>query len=73
MKRQLITRENDNHTLEAIRSAVDKMVVEIGYDNMTIRGICDEVGIAIGTFYHYFSMKELLTRIMKDIFGKQIL
>ncbi len=49
-------------TLEAIRSAVDKMVDSVGFDAMTIRDICKEVNITIGTFYHYFSSKNELLK-----------
>lgn len=69
MKRQIVVREHDNATIEAIRSAVDKMVEEIGFDRMTIRDICAEVGITVGTFYHYFSSKNdlLLDRYIRYI------
>lgn len=49
-------------TLEAIRSAVDKMVDTVGFDAMTIRDICKEVDITVGTFYHYFSSKNELLK-----------
>lgn len=49
-------------TLEAIRSAVDKMVDSVGFDAMTIRDICKEVDITVGTFYHYFSSKNELLK-----------
>lgn len=44
-------------TLEAIRAAVDKLVMEMGFENMRIQDICEEVGISSGAFYHYFSSK----------------
>ena len=69
MKRQIVVREHDNATIEAIRAAVDKMVEEIGFDSMTIRDICAEVGITVGTFYHYFSSKNdlLLDRYIRYV------
>jgi len=37
-----------------------------GYDNTSVAAIIDEIGIAKGTFYHYFSSKEdLLDRIIE--------
>lgn len=67
MKKQLITREHDNATIESIRATVDRMVEDIGFDDMTIRDICYEVGITVGTFYHYFSSKHdlLLDRYLR--------
>lgn len=69
MKRHIVVREHDNATIEAIRAAVDKMVEEIGFDSMTIRDICTEVGITVGTFYHYFSSKNdlLLDRYIRYV------
>ena len=61
MERALNKRQQQyNRTLEAIRSAVDKLVHEIGFDEMRIRDICQEAGISIGTFYHYFESKDEL-------------
>lgn len=67
LKKQLITREHDNATIESIRTTVDNMVEDIGFDDMTIRDICSEVGITVGTFYHYFSSKNdlLLDRYIR--------
>lgn len=31
---------------------------ELGYEKMTLRKICQEAGISIGKFYHYFSSKQ---------------
>ncbi len=69
MKRQIVVREHDNATIEAIRTAVDKMVEEIGFDSITVRDICTEVGITVGTFYHYFSSKNdlLLDRYIRYV------
>lgn len=66
MKKELTLRQKQhNATLEAIRSSVDKMVEEIGFEKMTIRDICAESGITVGTFYNYFSSKNDL---LKDRF-----
>ena len=47
-----------NTTLDAIRHAVDELVGEVGFEKMRIQDIADRVGIALGTFYHYFKSKE---------------
>jgi AcrR family transcriptional regulator len=36
------------------------MIRADGYPSTTIKGICAEVGIGVGTFYHYFRSKEEL-------------
>ena len=45
-------------TLEKIRSTVDELVQEVGFEKMTIRQICERAGVAIGGFYHYFKTKD---------------
>ena len=37
-----------------------KVLLEQGYDSLTIRKIAGEVGIGLGTFYNYFPSKEYL-------------
>jgi AcrR family transcriptional regulator len=37
---------------------------EVGFENLTVRMICDAAGISAGTFYHYFQNKsELVTEL----------
>lgn len=52
-KRQL----QHQKTLQTIRTAIDELVEEKGFDAMTIRDICERSGIKIGTFYYYFKSK----------------
>ncbi len=33
------------------------MIDQVGYENLTVRGICSSLGISTGTFYHYFPEK----------------
>lgn len=74
MKKEIITRKHDNSTIESIRNTVDKMVDKVSFENITIRDICSEVGITVGTFYNYFSSKNdlLLDRYKRymDFFEK---
>jgi AcrR family transcriptional regulator len=44
--------------METLRTVVDKLVNELGFEKMHIRDICQEAGITPGTFYHYFSSKD---------------
>lgn len=48
------------NTLENIRTAVDKLVEQKGFEAMTVRDICEEAGIKTGGFYHHFSSKDEL-------------
>lgn len=43
-----------------------------GYDNCSVADIIDAVGIAKGTFYHYFSSKEQLVTEMIDVMAESI-
>ncbi|MDL2218418.1 TetR/AcrR family transcriptional regulator [Christensenellaceae bacterium OttesenSCG-928-M15] len=45
------------HTLEALRAAVDELVNEVGFDNMRVKDITNKAGITEGAFYHYFKSK----------------
>jgi AcrR family transcriptional regulator len=45
-------------TLETLRTVVDRLVEEVGFEKMHIRDICREAGITPGAFYHYFSSKD---------------
>lgn len=45
-------------TRQKIVDTAQKLIAERGYENVTIRDIASECGIALGTMYHYFSKKE---------------
>lgn len=45
-------------TKEKILEVARKLAVKKGLDNLTIRDICKEVRISVGTFYHHFDSKE---------------
>ncbi len=58
MEKKLTKRQQQYlETMDSIRSAVDKLVAEIGFDSMRIQDICGEAGISVGAFYHYFASK----------------
>lgn len=50
--------ERKKETLETIRTVVDRLVEEKGFEDMTMREICAESGIGLSTFYNYFSSKD---------------
>ena len=55
-----------------ILDIAEKLFAEKGYDQTSIQSIIDEIGIAKGTFYHYFSSRNslldgLVNRIVEEI------
>ncbi len=52
-----IVKTAEERTLEIIQAA-QKLFMEKGYSNTSIQAIINEVGVAKGTFYYYFSSKE---------------
>jgi AcrR family transcriptional regulator len=52
-----IVKEHDVRKTEIIHAA-EKLFAERGYDETPVEAIISEVGIAKGTFYHYFVSKE---------------
>lgn len=49
-------------------SQVTELINKIGFENITIRGICQSLNISTGSFYHYFSDKsDLILILFEDI------
>lgn len=46
-----------------------KLFLSKGYENTSVQNIIDELGVAKGTFYHYFSSKEALVDAMISNFA----
>ena len=51
-----ITKKQMEKRQQIIESA-KSIIEEVGFENVTVRGICDVANISIGTFYHYFNDK----------------
>ncbi len=49
--------EQAENTRRDIFNAAVELVTEKGYNNVTIRNICEHAGVATGTFYLYFKSK----------------
>jgi len=48
-----------------------ELFLKEGFEKTSVQKIIDEIGIAKGTFYHYFNSKdEFLDEIIKDIYNK---
>ncbi|MGN0999351.1 MAG: TetR/AcrR family transcriptional regulator [Faecousia sp.] len=45
-------------TKKKIMDATERMLVQYGFKYLTVRNICDEAGVAYGSFYHHFGNKE---------------
>lgn len=45
-------------------SQITALIRKDGYANLTVRGICTDLGISTGTFYHYFPEKNDLAWIL---------
>jgi AcrR family transcriptional regulator len=53
------------------------LFLQKGYNRISIQDIIDTVGIAKGTFYHYFDskeqlMEEMVGRILAELLNKQL-
>jgi len=60
-------------TSQAIQDAFVQLLVEGEYDRVTIRDIVMVAGVALGSFYEYFTSKEELARTCVHFRSKQIL
>jgi AcrR family transcriptional regulator len=58
---------------EAILVAAERLLLYEGYENLTIRGIASECGMAIGTVYNYFHAKdEIVFFLMREEWDRTI-
>ena len=59
--------DTDSRT-EFINAAI-KIIKDIGVEKLTVRSVCNEAGLSIGTFYHFFQDKnDLLMDFIKEPF-----
>lgn len=66
MARVRISKEYDER-LKELLSASRELFFQKGYQNVSIKDIIDKVGVAKGTFYHYFDSKEdLLNQLVEQ-------
>lgn len=53
---------------EELFRKITELITKNGFEHITIRGLCTEMGISTGTFYHYFQNKnDLITVLFDDI------
>lgn len=65
--------KNRDERLEEIFSAAQTLFAQFGYDSVSVQKIIDRVGIAKGTFYHYFKSKEELLDAMVHRFSQALI
>lgn len=58
------TDQKFNARKKELISKVTDLIIKNGYENLTVRGVCHDLGISTGTFYHYFPNKNDLAWIL---------
>ena len=53
-----------NSRKQELFAEITELIKEFGYANLTVRGICNNLGISTGTFYHYFPEKGDLALVL---------
>ena len=66
-----IVKDADERREELLQTAL-ALFAERGYENTPVQAITDAIGIAKGTFYHYFESKENLLNELVFYFADQI-
>lgn len=54
-------------TYEKIYNTAMSLVEKKGFNNITVKEICEKAGVAVGSFYNYFNSKD---DILYEIFNK---
>lgn len=63
--------EYDERRWDIIRTATS-LFSEHGYDETSVNMIIEEVGIAKGTFYHYFASKDALLEVIVELMVEKV-
>lgn len=66
-----VVKEAEERRQELLETA-GRLFYEVGYDQASVQAITDAVGVAKGTFYHYFESKEDLLRELTDAQADEI-
>ena len=61
---RVIKPEEYQRKRDEILDVTQRLIYTIGYEQMSIQGIIDEIGISKGAFYHYFDSKQALLEAM---------
>jgi len=66
-----IVKDADERKEELLQTALE-LFTERGYENTPVQAITDKIGIAKGTFYHYFESKDALLNELVFYFADHI-
>ena len=59
--------KKSKETKERIFQAAKRILQRDGYEQLSIKNICDEAGVSNGSFYHHFKTKDdLLSYYIED-------
>ena len=50
--------QKSKETKEKIFAAAKRILQKNGYENLSIKNICEESGVSNGSFYHHFKTKD---------------
>ena len=60
--------QKSKETKEKIFAAAKRILQKNGYENLSIKNICEEAGVSNGSFYHHFKTKDdLLSYYIEDL------
>ena len=66
-----IVKDYDERRTEIIETA-ERLFLQHGYEETSVESIIKEIGIAKGTFYHYFKSKDELLDVLMDRLIKEV-
>ena len=59
--------QKSKETKEKIFQAAKEIIQKSGYENLSIKNICEKAGVSNGSFYHHFKTKDdLLSYYIED-------
>ena len=50
--------QKSKETKEKIFQAAKEIIQKSGYENLSIKNICEKAGVSNGSFYHHFKTKD---------------
>ena len=71
-KKKITRKEQALQTRRKLFNAGIRLLGAVDIDEVRINDICDEVGVSVGVFYHYFSSKEDLLMEAYHFFDEEV-
>ncbi|MGE4384274.1 MAG: TetR/AcrR family transcriptional regulator [Endomicrobiaceae bacterium] len=67
-----MTRPSHNIDLLLLEKG-EELILEVGFEQFSIRGVCKKAGVNLGMFHYYFKTKEHFVKVLfEHLFGKHI-